>query len=201
MKATDSRLSIVANAARVRPPHVHFVVHAMKELGEAFCVESVALMAQLEAKYVQAIVDALTARDWLPSKPRAVKVVKASSSRLPAGFQPPPEWAMYAREKRFWTPAEVAEELEGFADHFHKTGQAYADWLAAWRGWVRRSRRPNGTHSPHVAVPTETPLEYHERQAAFYDKIGNQWEAGEHRAKADKLRGNVVPIKRALQSG
>lgn len=61
-------------------------------------------------------------------------------------WQMPPEWAEYARDH-----GEDPEDMfTEFGLHWLATGQAMADWLATWQGWVRRApkfRRPGKASS------------------------------------------------------
>lgn len=197
MKPNDPRLPLIASMAKVRPPHVFHCWHSMAELGRGFDAEAFGIFAQLELRHVTAIVEALTAKGWAPAAraPRAAST-KSHASRLPADFQVPADWIMAAREKRLWSDAETRDEAESFVDHFHKTGQAYVDWQAAWRGWFKRSRRPDGTSSPAAeARKPEDRAVYLRGVIGLYESQGRGDEAQHWRDELARIDSNVIQLR------
>jgi len=81
-----------------------------------------------------------------PTPRRAVP----AGTRLPPDFVLPAPWGEWAMQERpGWSPEKVRSIAEQFRDHWHaKAGRdaLKADWLAAWRTWVRREAVMNGAH-------------------------------------------------------
>jgi hypothetical protein len=69
-------------------------------------------------------------------KPRSSTRAKRRTA-IPAGFNLTPEMLAYA-ESKGWGGNRARDEFERFADHHRQKGNAFADWQAAWRNWVRR---------------------------------------------------------------
>ena len=192
MEPFDPRLPLIAAQARVKPPHVHFVWHALKALGKGFHADACAQFAGLETRHIEAIITALSALDCLPEG-RAKVTRKAT--RLPDDWEPPNDWLEWAIDLRQWQPADVREEAEIFANYWQaKAGKdaCKVDWRKTWQNWCRSSRRPDGDYRPLPEAFNDA--EYWERTAAFYDRMGRTTEAEEIRRK---LTANVVPINRA----
>lgn len=60
---------------------------------------------------------------------------------IPRDFAPPEDEIALARQ---WAPsANVEHETAQFVDWAIAKGEARADWLAAWRGWIRRTHARN----------------------------------------------------------
>lgn len=60
---------------------------------------------------------------------------------LPENWELPPEWEqwVYGQYPNMTYP-EVKLQADMFRDYALSTGKRYADWLATWRNWIRRSR-------------------------------------------------------------
>ena len=90
-----------------------------------------------------------------PGSPRAAP----RGSRLPADFVLPKPWGEWAMSERpGWTPDKVRSVSDQFRDHWHaKAGRdaLKADWLAAWRTWVRREPTVNGANGASRAMPSK----------------------------------------------
>lgn len=89
-----------------------------------------------------------------PTPRRAVP----AGTRLAPDFVLPQQWGEWALQERpGWTPDKVRSVAEQFRDHWHaKAGRdaLKADWLAAWRNWVRKEAVINGAYRK----PEEKPL-------------------------------------------
>jgi hypothetical protein len=190
MTPTDPRLTVIAAEAKVRPPHVFHVWHALREAGRGFHAQAFALFAQLEERHITAIVEALAAHDALPDKRSKVT---ARAHRLGDDWTPPDDWIEWASETRRWEPSAAREEAEIFACYWQaKAGKdaCKLDWRKTWQNWVRNSRRPDGEY--RSAAPIISSREHMERTAALYERMGRNVEAAEIRARLDS---NVLPFK------
>jgi len=86
----------------------------------------------------------------------------ARGTRLPDDWRPPDDWLRWALDQRpEWGPEVVCEVAAAFADHWRalpgKDGRR-VDWLATWRNWVRRERRPRGNGGRWP--PPDQPVHY-----------------------------------------
>ncbi len=190
MTPTDPRLTIIAAEAKVRPPHVFHVFHALREAGKGFHPQAFALFAQLEERHITAIVEALAAHDALPD---GRSKITARAHRLPHDWTPPDDWIEWASDTRRWEPVAAREEAEIFANYWQsKAGKdaCKLDWRKTWQNWVRNSRRPDGEY--RIAAPIISSREHMERTAALYERMGRTVEAAEIRARLDS---NVLPFK------
>ncbi len=164
----------------------------MRDMGAAFHPEAFAAFAGLELRHVTAIMAAIEIHAPLTAKREPV----SRGTRLPNDWTLPDAWAAWAYQTRHWTPQEIADEAETFANYWQaKSGAAAIKiaWEKTWRNWVRQSHRPNGVYIPPVTNPIDR-REHLERTAAMYDRMGRTVEAAEIRAQ---LASNVVPIKAA----
>ena len=191
MNCFDPRLTLIAQEARVRTPHVWHVICAMREMGKAFHIEAFAAFAGLEVRHVTAIIAALTAHNALPATKRDVV---AKGTRMASSFTVPDDWQNWAVAERGWTLAEARQEALAFVDYwtaYSGRNGAKSDWLATWRNWCRRSSRPGV-----IAVPTSglSPLEIAQRELNAAELLGRDYEAGIARRKIDAL-SNVVQFK------
>lgn len=190
MTLHDPRLTIIVAEAKVRPPHVFHLWHALREAGKGFHAQAFAVFAQLEERHVQAILTALSAHNALPN---GRSKVTARAHRLGDDWTPPADWIVWASETRKWEPSAAQEEAEIFANYWQSKGGKDAcklDWRKTWQNWVRNSRRPDGDYrkapeSPHGGYLSE-------RTAALYERMGRDTEAAEIRARLDS---NVLPFK------
>ena len=190
MTPHDPRLTIIAAEAKVRPPHVFHLWHALREAGKGFHAKAFAVFAQLEERHVQAILTALEAHDALPT---GRSKVTARAHRLGDDWTAPDDWIKWASEVRKWEPAIAREEAEIFANYWQARGGQDAcklDWRKTWQNWVRNSRRPDGEY--REAAPMLSSREHMERTAALYERMGRNAEAAEIRAR---LESNVLPFK------
>ena len=181
MTPFDPRLPIIAAHAKVKTCHAYHCWHAMREMGNNFHIGAFASFAGLECRHVAAIMAAIEQHAPLTAKREPV----TRGSRLPNDWTLPAEWASWAMLTRFWSPVEVAEEAEIFANYWQaKSGAAAVKiaWEKTWRNWVRQSHRPNGAYMPKVDAPTDH-REQMARTAALYEKMGRTDEAAELRAK------------------
>jgi hypothetical protein len=83
----------------------------------------------------------------------------ASGSRLPSNWELPEEWAIWAMSER----PDIDAKLEGlkFADWWHSQPGSKgrkADWLATWRGWVRRADAPKANRMTASAPAYYRPM-------------------------------------------
>lgn len=80
--------------------------------------------------------------------------------KIPPDFAPPVDEVERARGA---APSVNLEfETAQMVDWFISKGEARADWLATWRGWIRRTHKENlakGWKPTHVMVRDETPQE------------------------------------------
>ena len=192
MRAFDPRLPIIATEAKVRPTHVFFVFHALREGGKQFHPAACAHFAGLEERHVLAIVEALTNHDALPTK-RSVPSKRAE--RLPDDWTPPAEWLDWASEARKWEPAVCVEEAANFACYWQaKSGKdaTKLDWQKTWQNWCRNSRRPDGDYRKPEGPMGGSP-EQIEKTAALYERMGRTVEAAEMRRR---LADNVLPFRK-----
>lgn len=193
MKATDPRLQIIAQMAKVRPPHVFHVIHALGEQG--FDVEAFANFAMLEARHVEAILAALSEKKWMPSKLKRSET-KERATALPRSIEMTDTWKQYAIDKHAWSDEDIAAEFVEFTEYFWQHGKLMVDWTMTWQRWVRNSRRLPNSRPERAAKNPAGMAVWHDKQAAFYDRIGNEVEADSHRAKAAAIReNNVVAFK------
>lgn len=128
----------------MRPPHVFFVWHMIATSPNEFSAAACAAFAQMEARHIAAIVEALTANELLPGRRhKAAQAVRAT--RLPADFAVPADWILWAQTERRW-PRDVAEtEALKFVDHWSAKGGKDGlkmRWEATWRNWIRGPYAP-----------------------------------------------------------
>lgn len=82
-------------------------------------------------------------------------VTAQRANRLPAGFEIPSEWIIWARADRGWSEGEARAEGASFVDYWHaKSGRdaTKLDWQATWRNWCRNSRRQAPALQPAVPL-------------------------------------------------
>lgn len=193
MQPTDPRLTVIAQIARVRPPHVFHTLHAMGEPG--FDPQAFATFAMLELRHVESIIAALTEKGWLPTKAKRAER-KERATALPLDFKLPEDWHAYAVQKRSWSDADIIAEAETFALYWHANGRLMVSWLATWKTWVGRSRRPDGSRAVDPAKGIEGRIAHHLKMADSYERMGKEDDAAIHRQKASVLRSeNVVPFR------
>jgi hypothetical protein len=169
----------------------------MKAMGAGFHVEAFATFAGLETKHVDAILAALATHKAMPKHTATVQ----RGARLAADWSPPSEWVEWAREERFWTVDDATQEAISFGDYWHSVSGQNAvktDWLATWRNWVRRSRRPNGDKSPAAqSLTPERVIDQLRKRIALYERMGRGSETMDMRRELDSLTGgNVIPLNR-----
>jgi uncharacterized protein YdaU (DUF1376 family) len=75
---------------------------------------------------------------------REPRSARARGSRLNPAWELPEDWGLWAMQERGWTVQEARRVAAEFRDHWLGKGESRADWLATWRNWVRRERRPHG---------------------------------------------------------
>lgn len=192
MNPFDPRLPIIAAEARVKPPHVLHCFLAMREMGKSFHLAAFAQFAGLEDRHVERIIEALKAHKALPgAKREAVQ----RGARLALDWTLPEEWKDYARDTRRWSPDEIQQEADAFADYWHsQSGQraCKVDWQKTWQNWVRNSRRADGTYSQ-----TAAPMDREQaliNKIALYERMGRPEDAGELRQQLQSKETNVVPL-------
>lgn len=187
MVPTDYRWKELAEAAKVRPPHMFFFWHW---LAGGNPVEAFAAFAQLEARHVENMVVALRSSGLYPEGPASKRRVRVASpsqgiaraSRLPPAMQLPDDWLAYAQERRRWDVATTEDVLADFIEHWSNRTDARAakiDWTKTWQTWVRRDRRPNGTWSPNGPLTPERHRETTLSTIALYRRMGRDTEADE----------------------
>jgi hypothetical protein len=87
-----------------------------------------------------------------------------------------PEMIAYAFEHAGWTSALAASQFENFRDYHLKKDNQFADWLAAWRSWVRKGLEFEKQRAPHtgatidqngnsIAAPTQRRPPYPHRES------------------------------------
>jgi hypothetical protein len=198
MKPFDPRLTIIAAQAKVKTGHVFHCWHSMKDMGAAFHVEAFATFAGLETRHVDEILAALTDHKAMP---KHVVATVQRGARLAADWTPPSDWIDWAREERFWTVDDATQEAMLFGDYWHSVSGQKAvktDWLATWRNWVRRSRRPNGQNSPTAQTWTEERRVEHLRNTIeIYERMGRNLEAADLRRSLERIMSsNVILLNR-----
>jgi hypothetical protein len=103
-------------------------------------------------------------------------------SRLPDDWQLPAEWAAWARERRGWSEAEIAEESEIFANYWQAksgAGACHVNWAKTWKNWVIRSHRADGFKvAPKAAGPLT--IEQLHSSIRFRRDIGDDAKAEEY---------------------
>lgn len=62
------------------------------------------------------------------------------AAKLPADFEVTDRMRDWAYGDAF-TDTDIERETPCFVDHFTANGKAQLDWVAAWRNWMRRSRK------------------------------------------------------------
>jgi len=158
---TDPLWMHLASIAKVRPCHVYHQHAAMREAKSKFVPAAFAMYAQLDLKHVLAIMEAFETEGVTFTTTR--RETDARASRLPAAFVMPDEWLLWAQTERGWSREVCETEAVCFKDWFIGKGTRHVEWLAVWRGWVRRSKVPNGQRAPApktvTAIPTD-PAEY-----------------------------------------
>lgn len=198
MKACDFIWKVLADEAKVRPPHVFMTWHAMRERGASFNPATFAAFAGLEEKHILAIMAAFTNHNIRFREPRQAE---ERGTRLPADFQMPAEWIMAAREKRLWSEDDTKAEAENFIAYWAaKAGKEAVklNWRLTWNRWVANSNRPNGTHSPHVTFDAASDIERLEKLINLYRRMGrNEDIAALERDLHAARNRNVVPFKAA----
>lgn len=72
---------------------------------------------------------------------------KATATRLPTDWVPPPEYLSYCRqERKDLDPVKTAESFKDYWISKPGAGGRKLDWAATWRNWVRSQRQaPNGS--------------------------------------------------------
>lgn len=187
MTPFDPILVELAAQAKVRPPHLFHLYHALAAAPTAFDPNGYAAFAQIDIKFVTAMVSALSDRNLLPPEKPVQREKVQRGTRLPLAFQIPLSWLEWACEKRYWTLADARAEADMFVDFWQaKAGKdaVKLDWEKTFHNWVRNSRRANGTRSPQSIETNLGDLNSHyERQAALYDKLGRRDEARELRKR------------------
>lgn len=77
---------------------------------------------------------------------------KRRRTSLQDGWEMPAAWLEWAQnERREWDHEHVLRVSLTFRDHFIGNGETMADWLAAWRKWVRRERDKTNSKEPTLA--------------------------------------------------
>lgn len=198
MSPFDPRLPIIAADAKVRPCHVFYVWHSVREMGRKFHVGACAQFTSLEVKHVEAIVVALEAHDAMPTK--GARAVTAKASRLPEDWTIPDEWVEWACNKRRWQPEDVREQALRFANHWQsKSGKdaAKLDWHKTWQNWVIGSHVADGDYVPAAGkVTTESRARFLRDKIALYTRMGRESELEPMRKELAGLDDNVLPFER-----
>lgn len=60
----------------------------------------------------------------------------AAGSRIRVDWHPDPAGMAFAADQGLGA-SEITAEVEAFRDHWLRIGEPQADWVAAWRGWIR----------------------------------------------------------------
>lgn len=76
------------------------------------------------------------------------------ATRLPQDFVVSP--AMRAWAERIQPPVDVDGATEQFCDHHRAKGSTFADWVAAWRTWVRNEARWRARGGGGLGAPVDT---------------------------------------------
>lgn|GEM_PF-6546295 len=195
----DPVLTVIANEARVRTPHVFHLVHAMK--AGKFHQAAFAQFTGLEERHVERMLEAIEKHGV---EIKAKRQTTTRGHRLPDDWTLPEEWRAWAVKERKWEPSVVLEEAANFADYWHGVSGAKGtklDWQATWRNWVRNSRRATGDYVPIDQRQTaegwvaycEAQLQKH-KEANYREGI-ETWTAKLNAAR-DRVAANVLPFRR-----
>lgn len=195
MTPDDPRLTLIATIAKVRPPHVYHVYHAMKL--RSFDAEAFSVFAQLELKHVRAIIAALAERSLLPTRQR--KESSSSFDTVPDGV-PVSVWGDFLKnrkDKRLPNTGTaydgVIKKLDALCDGDWDRARLMTAIVAeGWggvydpRGRHIASKVVNGSAEPGRYLQSlHTTLE-------TYRRIGRHTEAAEIEAEIAKLESNVI---------
>lgn len=198
MTPFDVRLPIIANAAKVRTPHVFHVWHCLKEMGAKFHVEACAQFMGLEARHIEAILSSLREHDCWPIKSARSSSVRGT--RLPNDWTIPDDWVTWASTKRKWHPADVREEADKFARYWQSKSGAAAtkvDWFKTFQNWVSDSRKVDGDYQAVKRVDsTEDRAAFLRRSIAYYEREGRSTETEAWKRELASIEGNVLPFER-----
>ncbi len=76
--------------------------------------------------------------------------------KLPDGFTVTPDMIVWAREH---TPLVGQRDTDAFKDHWRGNGEVKADWVAAWRNWMRKAQTDAERYRSRASPPppTDTP--------------------------------------------
>jgi hypothetical protein len=158
VRPSDPRLALVAQQAKVRPPHVYHCWHSIAENPRAFSPDAFALFSGLERRHVDSIMAVLAEMQLMPTKTRAQN--EGRGTRLPAAMELPEEWLTFAQHTRRWLQGTVEIEFQTFLDYWNAQPGAKGvklNWESTWRNWVRRSHTPDGSWSPNRSTAPFVP--------------------------------------------
>lgn len=142
-------LTLLADEAKVRTPHIFHCMAFLKEMKGKFSVAAYAKFSGLETRHVERIIAVLDLHGitWKT----AGKMDGPKAARLSTDFKVPDEWILWAITQRRWKRDVADTVAQEFVDYWSaKAGKdaCKTDWKATWRNWVRRSYTPDGEMIP-----------------------------------------------------
>lgn len=181
MTPWDGRISLLATAAGVRPPHIFHLWHAIASDPVTFDPQTYATFARMELRHVEAMVAALEAGGLMPSPKRRTQRASLAgpekATRLGPLMQLPDAWLAYAQNRRQWDKATTEDVLADFIEHWSNRTDARAakiDWEQCWQTWVRRDRRDNGRWQPAEGLSTDAQRARIAQHAEFLRRVGRE---------------------------
>lgn len=195
MNANDPRLTLIATIAKVRPPHVYHLYHAMRL--RSFDAEAFAVFAQLELKHVRAIIAALAERSLLPTRQR--KESSSSFDTVPEGVSVS-VWGDFLKNRaKKGLPNtgtaydSVIKKLDALCDGDWDRARLMTAIVAeGWGGvYDPRGRHIESKVVNEAAAPGRH-LQSLRTTLETYKRIGRHTEAAEIEAEIAKLESNVI---------
>lgn len=195
MNANDPRLTLIASIAKVRPPHVYHLYHAMR-IG-SFDAEAFALFAQLEIRHVRAIIAALAERSLLPTKQR--RESNSSFDMVPEGVSVS-VWGDFLKnrkDKRLPNTGTaydgVIKKLDALCDGDWDRARLMTAIVAeGWGGIYDPRERQIESKVVSEAVAPGRYLQSLRMTLETYKRIGRLTEAAQIEAEIASLETNVI---------
>ncbi len=205
MTPYDHRLTLVAEEAKVRTPHIFHMWHALQY--PPFDPQAFASFTGLEMRHVERMLAALQSSGLMPEGPKSKRRAKPAlgqhagsvqGTRLPPAMSIPAEWIEFAQKQRHWQLATVELEFQTFLDYWCAVpGQkgVKLDWQRTWQNWCRRSHTPDGDYSTESNKAFQTPQQWRAYcldMAANFDRMHKSFDADRWREKAKVFQGKPI---------